>query len=262
MARMANQPSDSSRRSGLQVVARAADVLRALKDHPSGMTLSELSTTVTLPKSSVHRLVSALEHEGLIANGHRGRIRLGPLLLQLAGASERSLGEELHLAMRRLSGELQETVDLSVLDGNSVRFVAQQPGARRLRAVSSVGSRFPLYCTANGKALLARLPRDEAMELVPERPKPLTEKTITSRRALWEELDQVRETGVAYDCEEHTVGIAAVGAAVHDAFGALAAISVPVPALRFYGHENALSEHLLEVCRPLLVDAAAIGNGR
>jgi DNA-binding IclR family transcriptional regulator len=246
----------ASRRSGLQVVNRTADVLRALKDHPQGLTLAELSGSVALPKSSVHRLVAALQQEGLLAGGSRGRIRLGPLLVQLAGASERSLGEELLAAMRRLSADLHETVDLSVLDGDCIRFVAQQPGQRRLRAVSAVGARFPVHSCASGKALLAHLPRDEVAGLLPARLPALTPNTITTRKRLFDELDRIREAGVAFDRQEHSEGISAVGAVLADAWGSIAGISVPVPTQRFVGHEQELAEHLLAICEPVLAAPA------
>ncbi len=239
-------------RSGLQVINRTADVLRALQNHRQGMTLAELSAAVALPKSSVHRLVAALQQEGLLAGGTRGRIRLGPLLIQLASASERSLGEDLLATMRRLAADLQETVDVSVLDGDCIRFVAQHPGQRRLQAVSAVGARFPLHCCASGKALLAFLPREEAAALLPARLPALTANTITTRKALWTELDRIRESGVSYDREEHSEGISAVGAVLADEWGAIAGISVPVPTQRFSGREAEFAEHLLTVCRPVL----------
>ena len=55
-------------------------------------------------------------------------------------------------------------------------------------------------------------------------------------------------TGIAYDREEHTEGIAAVGAVVRDAYGVAAAISVPVPSQRFAGREGELAERVLAVC--------------
>ena len=103
--------------------------------------------------------------------------------------------------------------------------------------LSAVGASFPLHCTANGKALLAALPGDEALALLPARLERLTPSTIVARAALLDELARIRCDGVAVDREEHTVGICAVGAVVHDTTGPAAAISVPVPTPRFAGNE-------------------------
>lgn len=234
-------------RSGLQLIARAADVLRALERTPQGAGLSELALAVGLPKSTVHRLVGALEAEDFVSSSD-GRIRLGRGLARLGAATRSGVRDALHVWLLRLAQEVDETVDLSVLDGVSMRFIDQVPSTRRLRAVSAVGACFPLHCTANGKALLAALPVEQAAAILPPRLQPLTRATITSRRELWTELGRVRETGVAYDREEHTEGICAVGAVVRDAFGVAAAISVPVPAQRFHQREQELSERVLEIC--------------
>ena len=71
---------------------------------------------------------------------------------------------------------------------------------------------------------------------------------ITDRRLLHQELDLVRVTGVAYDREEHTVGIAAVATAVRDAMGSLAAVGVVLPAARFETREREVAAALLRTC--------------
>lgn len=139
-----------------------------------------------------------------------------------------------------LRRRLDETVDLAVLDSTAVRFVDQVPTPRRLRAVSSVGSSSP-HCTANGKALLAAMPVEQIEALLPARLERFTPQTTVSRPKLLDELAQITERNVAFDREEHTEGICAVGAAVGDEDNPLAAISVPVPAPRFYGREEELA---------------------
>lgn len=233
------------RREGVQAIARAAAVMRALEVTPHGLSLGELAASVALPKSTVHRLVAALAAEDLLSARPGERIVLGSGLARLSAARNQALPERLRPVLERLSEEVNETVDLAVLDGNELRFVDQIPAAHRLRAVSAVGVRFPLYCTANGKALLAALAEPDALALLPPRLARRTASTITSRAVLRSELARVRERGVASDREEHTEGICAVAAAVSDRAGALAAISIPVPAPRFAGNEAAYAEAVL-----------------
>lgn len=218
---------------GVQAIARAALVLRALERAPEGTGLADLAATVELPKSTVHRLLAALAAEGLVELGPEGTARLGSGLVRLGAATRRGLRFRLAPVMLRLRRDLDETVDLAILEGDAVTFVEQFPAPHRLRAVSGVGTSFPAHCTANGKALLAALADEEVELLLPSRLERFTERTITSRSELLAELAEVRERGVAFDIEEHTEGICAIGAAVADPAGPAGAISVPIPTQRF-----------------------------
>lgn len=231
----------SERRHGVQAIARAGTILRALEATPAGLGTSELAAATQLPKSTVHRLVAALAEEDLVAQDSHGRARLGSGIARLATAGREALGERLRPVLLELRRRLDETVDLAVLDGASVRFVEQVPAPRRLRAASSVGELFPLHCTANGKALLAAMPEPQAMDLLPARLERFTPHTIVSRADLLAQLAEIRGAGIALDREEHTEGICAVGAAIVDGSQAVAAISVPVPTQRFRGREDELA---------------------
>jgi DNA-binding IclR family transcriptional regulator len=237
------------RRNGIQVVARVADVLRALANSPDGLGLSELAVAVAMPKSTVHRLVSALELEEFVTPARAGKIHLGRGIARLGAATRDSVRDQVRPFLLHLHQQLEETVDLSVIDGSMARFVDHIPAPHRLRAVSAVDAVFPLHCTANGKALLAAMPEEQANAVLPSRLPAFTPNTITIRRELWDQLDQVRAEGVAYDREEHTVGISAVGAVVRDPYGPVAAISVPMPTQRFVGNEAELARVLVEACR-------------
>src|SRR4051812_22078036 len=239
------RPRRDASSHGVQVIARAAQILRALDGEPDGLSLSQLSERLDLPRSTVHRVVSALSAEGLVAAASpNGRVRLGPELARLALSSRRELRQELRPHLQRLFETLNETVDCAVLDGDRLRFIDQIAAPHRLRAVSAVGATFPLHCTANGKAILAELARDEVARVLPTRLKRCTPATITGRAELLAELEAVRRTHVAFDREEHTSGISAAGIAVRDPFGALAAISVPMPTQRFEGREAEIADAL------------------
>ena len=150
--------------------------------------------------------------------------------------------------MEHLSRELNETVDLGVLDGMHVLFIAQHPAPQRsLMVVSRVGARFPAWCTANGKALLAELPADDIEA-------PAAEAARDSRHAhAGQPQGPVRRApgsaldGLAFDREEHHAGICGVGVAVRDIDGGLASISVPMPAARFHEDPDTVVAALLRV---------------
>ena len=218
--------------AGIQVIARAAAVLRALRDDTTGMSLGQIAEKVGLPRSTVQRIVGALQEERLvIASGAGGSIRLGPEISALAESTRYSVVEECRLTLSELSARLGETVDLSVLRGAVMIFLDQVPGTHRLRAISSVGEVFPLTTTANGRAALARLPPSQALRLAAD--EWARRGIVAQPEAFSALLDQVRLTGLAFDLDEHTDGISAVGAAFTDRAGEIHAISVPIPSTRF-----------------------------
>jgi DNA-binding IclR family transcriptional regulator len=239
----------STSSTGVQVIRRVATILRAVKDAPSGLSLAELGRVVGLPRSTVHRIVKTLAEDGLLTVGpNQNGVRLGPELAQLAGAARRSLLNIARTQMEEMARAANETVDLAIWQGDSVRFVDQVIGDQRLRAEVIVGMTFPAYCTANGKAFLAELhPSALATYLATNKLVKLTPHTTVSRAKLIKELNEIRETGVAFDREEHTEMICAVGLVVHDVRdGGVAAITIAAPAQRFYDRENFLAEMILD----------------
>lgn len=219
-------------RNGIQVIERAAKILRTLKEDQSGMSLGQIADAVGLPRSTVQRIVGALQKERLVISGaNGGKLRLGPELSALAEAARYNIVECCRLHLTELSQATGETTDLSVLRGPAMIFLDQVPGTHRLRTVSSVGEAFPLTTTANGRACLAQLPEDQARDLAAkEWARQGKERDLD---AFMEGLARVRETGLAYDLDEHTPGISAIGFAFRDWSGDLHSISVPVPSTRF-----------------------------
>jgi DNA-binding IclR family transcriptional regulator len=232
--------------SQIQVIARAAAILRALEHEPEGLSLSQIAQRVKLARSTVQRIVAALAAEKLlIAASPNGRARLGPTILRLAAAARPDFVAAVRPFLVQLSAELKETVDLAVVKGDHMEFVDQVIGSHRLRAVSAVGETFPLHCTANGKAYLAQLDAETISGLIGKSYKPRTPRTITQLDELLRDLKAARKTGVAIDREEHTRGICAAGIVTRDPLGNVLAISVPVPAHRFYDHQRDIVARLL-----------------
>ena len=249
-----NEPKpEEARDSGLvQVIARAASILWVLREHPEGLSLSQLAKETHLARSTVHRIISTLEVERFVTwVGPNGRVRLGLGLATLGAAVSTDLRRELRPYLESLSLDVDETVDLAVLDRDRVLFIDQVTSLQRLQAVSGIGLTFPLHCTANGKAMLSLLPDEQVIPLLPSKLQSYTPRTLTSRDELLEELRTIRTTGLAFDREEHNVGICAIGAAFKDPSGTLACISIPVPSIRFYGNEDRFSLALDKTARDI-----------
>jgi len=245
---MATSAGESDSRSGVQVLARAAEILRLLHGFPGGLSQTEIGERVGLARSTVSRLVTALEAEGLVASpGPRGRYRLGPELVRLAASARRNAWLDLHPLLVEFAHEIGETVDLSVLEGDRAVLVDQEVADNRLRAVSAVGDSFSLHASANGKALLAAMAEPDVRRILSGRLDALTPNTITSPAELRGELDRVRaDGGVAYDRQEQSLGLSGVGAVIGLVDHDLLALSVPVPTQRFVGREAELAAAVLD----------------
>lgn len=254
------EETEDGQRSSVQVLSRAAAILRLLAESSGGLSFSQLVARVGLPRTTVHRIRRALEEEGFLAvDSATGRLQLGPGLLRLAVASRRDLRTVVAPFLERLSRQLNETVDLAVLDGSHVLFIAQRTApSRDLIAVSHVGARFPAHCTAPGKVLLAALSPDELKHRLPKKLEIPARHTSFSRDALLRELAEIRETGVGFDRGEHRQGICAIGVAIADVDGSRAAISVPMPTARFHEDEAAVVQALCATRDE--VQAVLLGN--
>jgi DNA-binding IclR family transcriptional regulator len=200
-------------KSQVQVIARAATILRALEEENSGLSLGQIAQRVNLARSTVQRIVAALETEKLvIAATPNGRVRLGPTILRLAASVRSDFVAMARPFLERLSEELHETVDLSTVKKDHLVFIE----------------------ALIGRAYEARTP-----------------KTLTRFDALLADLRSARRNGVAYDREEHTLGICAVGVAMHDPLGNAIAISVPVPSQRFASRQTVVAERLVATKKAL-----------
>lgn len=231
---------------GVQVIARAASVLRALEGKPEGLSLGQIAKEVGLARSTVRQIVAALAQEDFVIQAQPGRgVRIGPGLARIASSLSSSVVEILRRYLVELRDEVGETVDLSILSGGSAVFVDQLPGRQRLVAISAVGERFPLHCTANGKAILACFAREDVVRLVEKSRAEHPAHVPPDPLKLSREIEGVRRKHLAFDLGEHDHGISAVGVAVLDAFGRPVAVSIPAPTHRFEAERDALAAALL-----------------
>jgi DNA-binding IclR family transcriptional regulator len=241
---------------GIQVIARAANVLRSLEGESEGLSLREIADKVGLARSTVQRIVGALVNEQLLISATpNARVKLGPSLIRLAASASLDVGELLKPYMQDLSRLVEETVDLSVLKGKRAMFINQVSARnRRLQAVSHIGDAFPLHCTANGKALMATMPEPDLDKYLKAELEKFTPNTITDVIQLITEIEDFQQNFVAIDREEHTEGICAVGTSFKDPFNQVLALSVPIPAHRFSRVETVVSQALIE-CRNAIIFA-------
>ncbi len=254
-------PAGAGRRpSGVptvQSVDRALTILDVLAERgDAGVT--EIALTLDVHKSTAFRLLAALEARGMVEQvGDRGKYRLGYAIVRLAGATT----ARLDLARRssgicaELAEDVGETVSLGVLDGDVVVSVGEVRGTAAITSENAVGQRSPVHATAVGKAILAFSPDHVRRESLARRLQPLTDATLTDRKALARDLDTARERGWAGAVEEYEVGLNAVAAPVCASDGTVvAAVCVGGPSFRLS------PERFEEVAAEVVAAAARISR--
>jgi IclR family transcriptional regulator, blcABC operon repressor len=199
-------------------VTRAAAILDVLAENRSmALGPSELSRRLGLPKSSIANICGALADVNLLRRVGTG-FALGRRLAELGGAYlvAVDLVQEFYEACRLLPTGSEETVQLAVLDGLEMTYLARHDGRQPVRLTSQIGRRLPATSTATGKAALASLDeRDLEGRLAGVAG--LTASTPNAHRtvdALLADLAEVRRRGYAFDDEETMEGVVCYGIAV------------------------------------------------
>jgi DNA-binding IclR family transcriptional regulator len=198
-------------------VTRAAVILDLLAEN-GGVAAgpSELARRLGLPKSSIANICAALADAGLARRVGTG-FALGRKLAELGGAYLASVDQiqEFYEACHELEAGSDETIQLAVLDGIEVTYLARHDGRQPVRLTSQIGRRLPASVTATGKAALASLDPDEVVRRFEGVELPtLTRRSLPTLDALLADLDVVRQRGYSMDDEETVEGVACFGVAI------------------------------------------------
>ncbi len=204
-------------------------------------------------KSSVQRLVATLEAEGFLdrTEPHRSRYRLGSQVLFLGNVASQTvdLRRLIHPVLQKLTDVTGETSHLCVVDQSQCYYLDKIDSSRSIRIVTFVGQRLHMHCSGVGKVLLSGMRTEEVDRIIAERGIPrFTPHTVADRKALLDELADIRRRGVAYDREEFEIGLRCLAAPIFNHKGkVVAAISFSGPAQRLTmevlsGYEDAIRE--------------------
>lgn len=230
---------------GIQVISRAAAILREVGAQPDGLSLGKLAQATGLARSTVQRIVDALEREHLVQAG-AGGVRPGWGLRRLGELPGSGIAQELRGALYELFEATHETIDLSTLSGGEVLFMDRFLSDLPERAVPTIGATYPAYTMSSGKALLSCLSDDAIQATYGGQPlQRLTPHTVATMDELLREVDGIRNGGFAYDREEHALGKSAIGLPVGEYKGVPLAISAVLPTHRFEGKRLQIEAALL-----------------
>jgi DNA-binding IclR family transcriptional regulator len=229
---------------GIQVISRAADIMRALSEKPQGMSLSAIAQEVSLPRSTVQRIVAALELERLVEFlGPSGGFRLGPALGQLIHKTQSDIISSIRPILASLSAEIRETVSLGTLAADKVYIVDCITYERELRVVVPIGIQVPAYLTAIGRSLLQALPEDRLASILPAKLR-TPSGTLLGRPEFIAALHRSRPGGVLVDNEEYLEGVRTYAILIRTHFGNYA-VSVLAPTRRAIDQAEVLKDGLI-----------------
>ncbi|MPW18784.1 Transcriptional regulator, IclR family [Paraburkholderia piptadeniae] len=143
--------------SGVAVLDRAFAILNAFGPTDDQLTLTELSRRTGLYKSTVLRLLGALEHGGFIRKLNDGQYAIGHQPLRLATLYQRSfqVGPVVEPILQHLSRDLGETASFYVRQGDHRLVLYRVEPSRSVRVSIRVGEEFAIDKGASGKVLLA-----------------------------------------------------------------------------------------------------------
>jgi len=208
-------------------VERALNILEAAAHRREGLTNSEISHKLAIPKSSASYILRTLERRGYLRrDSATGRYRLGLKILSLGGDARANLDlAEVALPfMQALQERIHLTVHLAVLDQGEAVYIEKVDAPGFFKVNTWVGRRMYLHSTSVGKCLIAALPRPEVESLFHQQGlKKRTPKTITSLGKLFAELELVREQGHALDDEENSLGARCVAVPISGSNGTVTA---------------------------------------
>lgn len=231
---------------------RCVDVVDLLAARPGPSRLSDIAGALGLPKSAAHRLLRELCVLGWIeqdrADGpYRLTLRFGLLGQRVMLAT--GLLDLTRPLLERLAAETRELARLTIVTdagvtgsgvtgsgvtGLGLAWLSSAQGAPPgLMYQPAMDGPVVLHATANGKAWLAAMPDDQALDLARRgglgQAMP-TARTMTEETALLADLARVRARGYAVAEQEAELGVTAVAVALPDR--RMGTVSVAGPSAR------------------------------
>ncbi|MBS1882958.1 MAG: IclR family transcriptional regulator [Actinobacteria bacterium] len=237
MAKSSETKGPSSRRGteakvGVQSVGKALAVLELFnEDHPA-MSISEIAAGTGLNRATTYRFCQTLLALGYLEEMGNGELRPGLKAISLARAalSSRELPELAVPYLRDLQSHTHETVNMALLDGDEVVYVARLLSDHLLALRLFVGSRLSAVGSSLGRAMVAFLPDEEIDALIAgAKLQSTTQRSITDPDKLRAELRKIRSRGYAVNDQELVIGVTGVAAPVFGLSGKpLAAINLSI----------------------------------
>jgi DNA-binding IclR family transcriptional regulator len=211
--------------AGLRTLERGLDVLDLFSHGATKLTLSEISAKIKLSPSTTSRILHTLMLRGYLSRDEEAKkFSIGSQALRLTASSFRTFDLRPLAApiMRRLAEQYNESITLYVVLNGFRVCIDRIDTTHALRHVVNIGDRLPLARGAGGKALMAWLPEEELVTVLP------AGETFSTA-----ELARIRKQGYALSLGERDQGVGAIAAPVFDAAGRIqCSLSLAAPLVR------------------------------
>jgi len=222
---------------GQTALGKALQLLDVFVESGEPIPLAEAARRLNLPRQTVHRLTWQLVDEGLLRRDlAKDMFAVGPRLSELALGTLSATWQPgpVHAILEDLAGDIRETCNLSVLEGNRLLYIDRVECDWPVRAQFDPGAKMPIHATAGGKLLLAYLPSRSRSRLLAALPMPaLTARTITTTERMAREITSIRKLGYALNNEENAEGLVGLAVPIRDgAKRVAAALAVHAPLTR------------------------------
>ncbi|MDF2636303.1 MAG: transcriptional regulator, IclR family [Pelosinus sp.] len=232
---------------------RVLNILNLLSVNADGLTLTEISKAISVPKSTLYPILQTMTDMNYIQLGKdsfRYKLGISTFCIGSSYSQDEYMLEFAKSIMKNVVTEIKEICQMGVLEGSNVLYVLKEEPEVGLdiRIISRVGKRLPAYCTALGKALLSNYDIEDVKKLYPKGLIPYTENTITDFDTLNNQLLTIRKDHIATEYEEITKGLCCYAAPLESNGNVIAALSVSVPNFR-------ATKEKLDLITDLLLDA-------
>ncbi len=229
---------------------RVLNILNLLSVKPKGLTLTEISEAIDVPKSTLYPIIQTMLERNFLSlekSSLKYSIGISTFCIGASYSRNKNMLDFIQKIMKNIVSTINETCQMGILDGYNVLYILKEDPIKDIdiRLISYVGKRIPAYCTALGKALLSEYNIEEIKTLYPDGLKPITKNTITDFSVLEEELKKIRETHVATEVEEVTEFLRCYAVPLTSKGKTTAAISISIPTFRATEEKNKLAIELL-----------------
>lgn len=242
---------------GVQVIDRALDILELLSMERDGLGVTEIGIRLSINKSTVHRIVTALAERGYIEKDTSRLVyKLGLKFIELSSMylNNIELKTEARTYLWELTNKLGLATHLGILDGANVVYIDKIDVVSSRRLYSKIGLRIPIHCSALGKSILSGMNAKECDELLSKCSfEKFTTNTIQTKQKILEQIQKDKSKGWFVDDEEHDEGIRCLASPVYDYMGkVIAAISVSgANTLISHENENEIGAMMVEMARKI-----------
>jgi DNA-binding IclR family transcriptional regulator len=223
---------------------RCLAIIELLADGAGSMPLGTIAERLELPKSGAHRLLATLVELGWVEQDretsfYRLTMRLAVLGQQFYVAT--GIPDLCQPLLDRLASQSREFARLAVVDGDSLVWVAHAQGATGglVYQPSLTSNTVPLYATASGKAWLATLSSDDAVQKIVRNggftnANRYGPNVLRSIEPLLREVKRTAQRGYGVASSEAEPGVTALAAAICSIVDgvALGTVSVAGPSVR------------------------------